>query len=231
MVRLQSRMISLLIALAVVVVAQPARAVFGLGACIDGFGSTQLAADLIAIPLDTPLDAGPYALSFEANLALKACQPVVPNWPADQTFEVVAPLDCSVDVQQSLTSHEFRHNYFLAETTVTGSTALGAFPTAKHFSTAVEVSLEAFETGVGWSTPPPGPISFYPGHNTVRWHADNRFVNVAGRFQSAMIQNPHLKVLVTSGYYDLATPFFATEYTFNHMDLTREARANISMTY
>ena len=40
-----------------------------------------------------------------------------------------------------------------------------------------------------------------------------------------------MKVLVTSGYYDLATPYFATEYTFNHMDLDPEIRDNVTMEY
>src|SRR5262249_37756133 len=35
--------------------------------------------------------------------------------------------------------------------------------------------------------------------------------NVVEDLVSAMISNPHLKVQVENGYYDLATPFFATE--------------------
>lgn len=49
--------------------------------------------------------------------------------------------------------------------------------------------------------------------------------------RTAMIQNPNLKVMVQNGYYDLATPFFGTEYTFSHMDLPEELQDNISMTY
>jgi carboxypeptidase C (cathepsin A) len=46
---------------------------------------------------------------------------------------------------------------------------------------------------------------------------DQGFVNVAENLRQAMSQNPALKVFVGNGYYDLATPFFATEYTFNHL--------------
>ena len=46
-----------------------------------------------------------------------------------------------------------------------------------------------------------------------------------------MSRNRHMKVLVTNGYYDLATPYFATEYTFNHMDLDPEIRDNVTMKY
>jgi carboxypeptidase C (cathepsin A) len=48
--------------------------------------------------------------------------------------------------------------------------------------------------------------------------------------RKAMAKNPHMKVLVCSGYYDLATPFFATEYTLAHMGLDRELHSNVSVT-
>ncbi|MEM7119591.1 MAG: peptidase S10 [Chloroflexota bacterium] len=60
---------------------------------------------------------------------------------------------------------------------------------------------------------------------------ENEFVNVAETLRQAMTQNPFLKVIVTNGYYDLATPYFATEYTFNHLDLDPSLQSNISMTY
>ena len=47
----------------------------------------------------------------------------------------------------------------------------------------------------------------------------NRYVNVAEMLRQAMTQNPNLKVMIANGYYDLATPFFATEYTVNHIGL------------
>jgi carboxypeptidase C (cathepsin A) len=36
---------------------------------------------------------------------------------------------------------------------------------------------------------------------------------------------------VANGYYDLATPYFATEYTFSHIGLPPELEKNISMSY
>ena len=47
-------------------------------------------------------------------------------------------------------------------------------------------------------------------------------LRVAGRY---------MQVLVLNGYYDMATPYFATEYTFGHLDLEPELRENVSMTY
>jgi carboxypeptidase C (cathepsin A) len=56
-------------------------------------------------------------------------------------------------------------------------------------------------------------------------------LNVAPRLRQAMTRNPHLKVLIANGYYDLATPYFATQYTVNHLDLEPPLRGNIRMTY
>ncbi len=60
---------------------------------------------------------------------------------------------------------------------------------------------------------------------------ENRYVEVAETLRKAMTINPHLKVFVANGYYDLATPYFATEYTFNHLSLDPSLQPNISMGY
>ncbi|MCA9418963.1 MAG: peptidase S10, partial [Candidatus Omnitrophica bacterium] len=49
--------------------------------------------------------------------------------------------------------------------------------------------------------------------------------------QEAISKNPYLKVFVANGYYDLATPFLATEYTFAHLGLDASLRGNVSMGY
>ena len=43
--------------------------------------------------------------------------------------------------------------------------------------------------------------------------------------------NPFLKVFVANGYYDFATPYFATQYTFSHLGLPPEHEINVSMSY
>ncbi len=57
----------------------------------------------------------------------------------------------------------------------------------------------------------------------------NQYVNVAETLRAAMCQNPFLKVFVANGYYDFATPYFATHYTFNHLELDAALQGNISM--
>jgi carboxypeptidase C (cathepsin A) len=37
-----------------------------------------------------------------------------------------------------------------------------------------------------------------------------------------------MKVMFAGGYHDLATPWFATRYTIEHMNLSPELRANVS---
>ena len=60
---------------------------------------------------------------------------------------------------------------------------------------------------------------------------ENRYVNVAETLRRAMTQNPFLKVFVGKGYYDLATPFFAAEYTFDHLGLDPTLRSHLSGGY
>ena len=57
------------------------------------------------------------------------------------------------------------------------------------------------------------------------------YVNVAEDLRGAMARDPNLKVFVANGYYDLATPFFATEYTMDHLHVEPELKANIDMQY
>lgn len=70
--------------------------------------------------------------------------------------------------------------------------------------------------------------------NVSPWNfnkATNKFLNVAETLRETMTKNPNLTVFVASGYYDMATPYFAAEYTFNHLFLDPSLRGNISMNH
>jgi carboxypeptidase C (cathepsin A) len=54
---------------------------------------------------------------------------------------------------------------------------------------------------------------------------------VAADLASAIRKNPHLHVFSANGYFDLATPFFATEYDLDHMDLEPALRGNVQFGY
>jgi carboxypeptidase C (cathepsin A) len=60
---------------------------------------------------------------------------------------------------------------------------------------------------------------------------ENRYVNVAETLRSAMTRNPFLRVYVAKGYYDLATPFFAADYTFDHLGLDSSLRGHLAGGY
>lgn len=59
----------------------------------------------------------------------------------------------------------------------------------------------------------------------------NGYVQVAEKLRSTMTRNRHMRVFVANGYFDLATPFAATEETFAHMYLDPEVAGNVSMAY
>jgi len=59
----------------------------------------------------------------------------------------------------------------------------------------------------------------------------DKYLNVAETLRDAMVKNPYLKVWICNGYYDMATPYFATDYVIHHMFLPKELQKNISFTY
>jgi carboxypeptidase C (cathepsin A) len=68
-----------------------------------------------------------------------------------------------------------------------------------------------------------------PGFRTWDWgNAEQGFPSTAGGLRSAMIKNPYMKVLVMEGYYDLATPFSAANWTMDHLNLDAKYRQNVS---
>lgn len=51
------------------------------------------------------------------------------------------------------------------------------------------------------------------------------------RLRHTLIINPLMKVFVGSGYYDCRTPFAATEYCFDHLDLPESYNKNLQFKY
>jgi carboxypeptidase C (cathepsin A) len=58
-----------------------------------------------------------------------------------------------------------------------------------------------------------------------------RYVDTSENFRDLLSRSRGTKVLFANGYYDLATPHFATEYTISHMGLDPEVRQNVQLTY
>jgi carboxypeptidase C (cathepsin A) len=59
-------------------------------------------------------------------------------------------------------------------------------------------------------------------------HNGNLPTNTAQDLARAMAFNPNLRIFSGNGYYDFATPFFATLYTLNHLQLPPQLQANIT---
>jgi carboxypeptidase C (cathepsin A) len=65
--------------------------------------------------------------------------------------------------------------------------------------------------------------------NTWNWGSGiGGFPDTATALRQAIVKNPYLKVMVMEGFYDLATPFYAADYTINHLNLNPQYRKNIS---
>lgn len=60
---------------------------------------------------------------------------------------------------------------------------------------------------------------------------ENRYVDASESLRKTMTANPSLKVFAACGYYDLATPHFAMDYTLDHLGLARELLPNITRRY
>ncbi len=87
------------------------------------------------------------------------------------------------------------------------------------------VFTEYIRNELGYKT----DMYYYPSGGVQPWDygQGNQFGDTTALLRNAMTKNPYMKVMVAAAYYDLATPYFAVEYTFNHMGLSPEMHKNI----
>jgi carboxypeptidase C (cathepsin A) len=89
-------------------------------------------------------------------------------------------------------------------------------------------------TELGYKSDTPYKVfAFQSEQEFSRWEwgsASEGFPDTATALHRAMTKNLYLKVLVMEGYYDLATPYFAANFTMDHLDLGPSYRSNISFT-
>ena len=71
---------------------------------------------------------------------------------------------------------------------------------------------------------------YYPSGGVQPWdyNVQNGFGDTTAMLRNAFIKNPYMKVMIAAGYYDLATPYHAVEYTFSHMGLHPEMHQRIT---
>jgi carboxypeptidase C (cathepsin A) len=66
------------------------------------------------------------------------------------------------------------------------------------------------------------------------WNYDqftNRYVSVADHVAGSLAKNKHLRYFLACGYYDLATPHLAIEYTLDHLEIPKHLRENFAFGY
>lgn len=86
-------------------------------------------------------------------------------------------------------------------------------------------------TELNYKTDTPYRVFAYDEPVFQKWdwgNAEQGFPSTAGGLRGAMIKNPYMKVLVMEGYYDLATPFAAANWTMDHLSLDAQYRQNVS---
>ena len=71
------------------------------------------------------------------------------------------------------------------------------------------------------------------GGITGQWNfgQNNGYADTSISMKDAMAKNPYMKIFIAQGYYDMATPFFAAEYTVSAMNLDPTLRRNINFEY
>lgn len=73
----------------------------------------------------------------------------------------------------------------------------------------------------------PSPTTFRGDWTAMRWSRDEKSPDRAALLGAALHAEPGLRILIASGYFDLATPFPAIEYSIDHLFLAPSERARI----
>ena len=84
-------------------------------------------------------------------------------------------------------------------------------------------------TELGYKT----DLYYYVSGGIQPWDygVQNGFGDTTPLLRTAFAKNPYMKVMVAASYFDLATPYFAIEHTFNHMGLNPDMHKNVIWNY
>jgi carboxypeptidase C (cathepsin A) len=93
------------------------------------------------------------------------------------------------------------------------------------------VANDYFHSELGYFDDDPYVILNLDAHSKWKWEKegqkDFQSLNISSTLRHILMVNPHLKIFVASGYYDLATPFQAAEYDLNHLYLPVKLKSQI----
>ena len=76
-------------------------------------------------------------------------------------------------------------------------------------------------------------VYYILGGGIGRWRypQNNGYADVTPSLERAFTKNPYLRLYVAMGYYDMATPYFAVEYTLAQLKVAPEVQRNIVTEY
>ena len=76
-------------------------------------------------------------------------------------------------------------------------------------------------------------VYYILGGGIGRWRypQSQGYADVSPSIERAFTKNPYLRLYVAMGYYDMATPYAAVEYTLGQLRVAPEVRANITTDY
>jgi carboxypeptidase C (cathepsin A) len=119
---------------------------------------------------------------------------------------------------------------------ITGASALNTGETSDFDPSSTEITppfLAAFTNYIRTELNYKTDMFYYPSGGIQPWNYDvqNGFGDTTSLLRNALTKNTYMKVLIAAAYYDLATPFYAVQYTFNHMGLNPDMHKRISWAY
>ncbi len=92
-----------------------------------------------------------------------------------------------------------------------------------------------FQSALGISTDQKYAVFSDIAHKEWNWlqgeSKGNSYTTTSNSLARALRRNPHLRVLVASGYYDLGTPYSASDWSLARLDLTADVMARITHHY
>ncbi|BAO92853.1 putative carboxypeptidase-like protein (plasmid) [Caballeronia cordobensis] len=104
----------------------------------------------------------------------------------------------------------------------------GAFDAALHQHLAQDLKYKVEDRYLVFNN---DALKQWDWKHRENWGEELQLPYAAGDLAATMRQNPAMRVLSLNGYFDLATPFYATEFALSHLGLDKALRRNVHITY
>lgn len=111
---------------------------------------------------------------------------------------------------------------------LSGESDPSSLGTSEAFTSAY---LDYASNKLGYTTDEKYEVLSLNINSVWNYQLDNDILSQQDDIADIMSKNPAMKVWVTCGYYDLATPYSAAEWVYSHVDLGDAIKNNLSFTY